>query len=170
MNQNNLYYTGIGARLTPLPILQKMQEIAKFLAQKGWILRSGGADGADSFFEKGCDEVKGKKEIYLPWKGFNDNKSQLLWPQAAWKIAEEIHPAWDRCSVNARCLHTRNIPQVIGYELDKPSEFLICWTEGGKEIGGTATAIRLAMSYGIKVYNLGSKTGLSKLRAFCKTI
>ena len=166
----NKIYTGIGARLTPPDTLKTMREIAKFLAKKGWTLRSGGADGADSAFEKGSDEEAGKKEIFLPWKGFNNNPSQLLWPQAAWKIAEEIHPEWDKCSVNAKCLHSRNVPQVVGYELDKPSDFLICWTENGEEKGGTRTAIMLAKKYKVKIFNLGEDKALDKFRKFCKKL
>jgi hypothetical protein len=163
------YYTGVGSRQTPLPVLEKMKEIAKFLAKKGWTLRSGGASGADyDGFEVGCDEAGGKKEIYLPWKGFNNNPSQLLWPQAAWKIAEEIHPAWDRCSVNAKCMHSRNVCQCLGYVLNTPSDFLICWTENGEEKGGTATAIRLARKYKIKIFNLGEEKALDRFRKFCK--
>jgi hypothetical protein len=165
---NNRAYTGVGSRSTPPEVLATIKTIAEFLAKKGYTLRSGGANGADSAFEEGADKGSGKKEVYLPWLNFNDNKSTLLWPQAAWKMAEEIHPAWDKCSVNVRCLHARNCCQVLGYELDSPSEFLICWTENGEEIGGTATAIKLAKKHKIKVFNLGEKGGLTKLRKYCK--
>jgi hypothetical protein len=161
-------YTGVGSRSTPPDMLKIIQDIAEFLAKKGWVLRSGGANGSDEAFEIGCDKANGKKEIYLPWLGFNNNKSKLLWPQPAWKIAEEIHPAWDKCSVNARCLHARNVCQILGSELDKPSSFLVCWTESGEDIGGTATAIKLAKKHNLKVFNLGKKTDLTKLRNWCK--
>lgn len=167
----NKYYTGIGSRSTPPEILLKMNEIAKFLAKKGYILRSGGASGADyDGFEKACDEVGGRKEIFLPWKGFNNNKSELLWPQEAWAIAESVHPAWENCSVNVRCLHARNVCQILGYELDNPSLFVVCWTENGEIVGGTATALTLATKNKIKIFNLGSKTGLARLRKFCEKL
>lgn len=66
-------YTGIGSRETPYEILQLMKELARLMSEC-FILRSGGADGADSAFESGCS---GLKEIYLPWKNFNNNTSSL---------------------------------------------------------------------------------------------
>ena len=70
-----MYYTGIGSRDTPKKYLRYMELAATYLAENGLILRSGGADGADTAFEKGCDFVNGKKEIFLPWQNFNNNKS-----------------------------------------------------------------------------------------------
>ena len=47
-------YTGIGSRETPTAILDLMIAIGGVLAQRGFTLRSGGADGADDAFEQGC--------------------------------------------------------------------------------------------------------------------
>lgn len=41
----NKIFTGIGSRSTPPEILEKMKAIAKFLSERGYTLRSGGADG-----------------------------------------------------------------------------------------------------------------------------
>jgi len=48
-----------------------MTKIAQRMSEKGFVLRSGGAKGADEAFENGA----GEKEIYLPWRGFRDNPS-----------------------------------------------------------------------------------------------
>ena len=56
------YYAGIGSRSTPSSILSIMTILGKTLAQNGYILRSGGAEGADKAFEIGCNEVSGMKE------------------------------------------------------------------------------------------------------------
>jgi hypothetical protein len=133
-----------------------MEQIAKFLCDLGYILRSGGAPGADSAFEKGVDDYT-KKEVYIPWKGFNerDNISDIfrISVQAS-IIASEIHPAWSRLTPAARRLHARNIPQVLGKHLESPSKFVVCWTEGSKNVGGTRTAIILARQHSIPVFNL----------------
>jgi len=50
-----IYYAGIGSRSTPDNVLGIMEKLGIVLAKKGFILRSGGADGADKAFEKGCD-------------------------------------------------------------------------------------------------------------------
>ena len=49
-----LRYAGIGARATPAAVLADMETIAAWLARTGWILSSGGADGADSAFAAGA--------------------------------------------------------------------------------------------------------------------
>ena len=151
-------YTGIGPRKTPPDILDRMKVIADFLGKKGFTLRSGGADGADRAFEEGCDTFP--KEIFLPWKGFNENpsvyflkrKSELS--ERCEAIAAALRPAWDNCNHAAKKLHARNVLQVLGWNLDTPSEFLVCWTPDGTEFGGTATDIKLAKLYEVAVCNL----------------
>jgi len=147
------YYTGVGSRSTPPDILELMSKIAKDMQMLGYVLRSGGAGGADEAFEKGADEMH--REIYLPWQGFNGNGSKLAGVcNGAIQRASEIHPAWARCSVGVKKLHARNVYQVLGKDLKTPSEILICWTRNAEVKGGTATAIRLAKEVGAKVYNL----------------
>jgi len=149
------FYAGIGSRSTPDAVQVKMREIAVWLASIGWTLRSGGADGADSAFEAGCDFVGGKKEIYLPWKKFNGNSSLLYPPTAAaLELASTIHPAWHMCSHGAKLLHGRNCHQVLGQTLDQPVAMVVCWTQGGGISGGTATAMKLAQQNGARVFNL----------------
>lgn len=141
------YYTGVGSRETPLNILKIMTLLASYLAKKGFVLRSGGAIGADSAFERGCNLVGGKKEIFYAADA----------TQEALIIAKQIHPAWHRCSENAKKLHARNCFQVLGKDLKTPSEMLVCWTKDGRHIGGTRTAIKLALNNHILVINLGIK-------------
>ena len=71
------------------------------------------------------------------------------------RIASEVHPAWDRCNDWARGMHSRNCHQILGYDLQSPVDAVICWTPDGAVVGGTATAIRIAMKYDIPVFNLG---------------
>lgn len=166
------YYTGAGSRKTPAEVLGLMRRMAKTLGSKGIVLRSGGAEGADSAFEQGCDQAKGPKRIYLPWHGFSERdvmeSDDVLVPEPcadhdwwryrrAQEIAASIHPAWDRCSGGARMLHTRNVYQVLGYDLESPSLLLVCWTPGGRPTGGTRTAIVLAKRHGVPVFNLADR-------------
>jgi hypothetical protein len=56
------YYAGIGSRETPEILIPIIDDIVICLNKLNYTLRSGGASGADSFFEN-----KAKlKEIYLP--------------------------------------------------------------------------------------------------------
>lgn len=152
----NKTYAGIGSRETPTDVLELMQDVAQFLASKGFTLRSGGAGGADSAFEEGCDKAEGSKEIYLPWKGFNNNKSTLCTvSNSALKLAEHFHPAWNRCSQGAQKLHARNLYQILGKDLNDKVDFVVCYTVGGLGGGGTGQAIRVAKYYNSPVYDLG---------------
>ena len=157
------YYTGIGSRNTPPEILSLMSKIAIFLSKKNYILRSGGANGADTSFSKFIDD--NKKQIFLPWKGFNNNYNHK-YPitEDAQKMAKEFHPAWENCSEGARKLHSRNCYQVLGYDLKTPSKFVICWTPNGKLKGGTSTSLRIAKKNNIKIYNLA----IEEDRKFCE--
>lgn len=68
-------YAGIGSRKTPPAELARMEAVGAILQRQGWTLRSGGADGADSAFERGADRASREdgtaahKEIYIPWSG-----------------------------------------------------------------------------------------------------
>lgn len=158
------YYAGIGSRETPIEISELMFKAASGLSQINYILRSGGADGADLAFEKGCDYTKGKKEIYIPWKGFNNSDSSLYnISQEAFDLASEIHPAWSRLSFGAKKLHARNCYQILGGDLKTPCDFVICWTKDGEPVGGTRTAIILAQKNNISVYNLAIKEDFERV-------
>lgn len=149
------YFTAIGSRQTPTNILDQLFDICAKICAAGLVLRSGGADGADLASEKGCDFVGGQKEIYLPWRGFNNSSSPLYHvSKEALELASTIHPAWHACNHGARKLHGRNCYQVLGKDLNTPSSFVICWTKDGEKIGGTRTAIVIAEKYQIPVYNL----------------
>lgn len=159
------YYTGVGSRKTPKNILKIMKDIAYRLSKGGYILRSGGATGADTAFEIGCNKANGLKEIYLPWNGFNkrwkDEDSIIVNVNRetylnAIKLAEKIHPKWSILLGGSKKLHTRNVFQVLGKDLKKKSKFVICWTPNARITGGTATAINLALQNKIKVYNLAN--------------
>lgn len=156
-----MIFTGIGSRKTPKSIQYIMTIFAYSLNET---LRSGGADGADTAFEIGSAQ----KEIYLPSKDFNGNDSNLVVTEFdnfkdIYEVAEAIHPNWSACSDYAKLLHTRNVCQVLGKNLDKPSDILVCWTPDGANnrtnhvssiTGGTGTAIRLAGKFDIMVLNL----------------
>ena len=84
------------------------------------------------------------------------------------RIASEVHPAWDRCNEWARGMHSRNCHQILGYDLQSPVDAVICWTPNGAVVGGTSTAIRIALKYNIPVFNLGVKDKESVLQSIKK--
>lgn len=158
-------YAGIGSRELPANYKSLIHRFAEWAASDNWILRSGGAEGSDEAFEYGCDRANGKKEIYLPWKGFNDNDSELYHIcDKALKMAEEYHPAWERCRQGGQKLHARNCYQVLGQNLNDPVDCVICYTEGGELKGGTAQAMRIALKHKIPIFNIGQWKDMEECR------
>jgi len=148
------YYAGIGARNTPFDILIRMDKIAKVLYLNKYILRSGGAIGADSYFEHGADfqhkifdvnlRINNYKEIFRP-EHVGDE---------ALRMASNFHFAWDKCNDYVKKLHGRNVMIILGEDLKTPCKFVICYTKNGKDIGGTGLGMRIAKHYNIPIYNL----------------
>lgn len=164
-------YAGIGSRTTPEDILKIMRLLGGKLATLGFILRSGGADGADKAFEEGCDAHSGNKEIFLPWKGFNGNTSLLFQiPDEAIEIARMFHPAPHSLTPATEKLMARNSQQILGQNLNDHCAFVACWTPDGAEYattrqsGGTGQAIRIANHYGIPVINLHNPHGVERIK------
>lgn len=174
-----MIYTLIGSRSTPQDVLNLMTKFAYKAASKGYTVRSGAADGADTCAEEGVlnfikdnnlspEKADSLMEIYLPWKDFNGRKSSdygyktlpiLPCKSGAFAIAERIHPAWERCSNGARSLHARNTMQCLGENLDKPSRFILCYGESEKKgsvipKGGTRSCCKLGEEYNVEIFNL----------------
>jgi hypothetical protein len=178
LQELQVIYAGIGSRETPEAALAFMTRCAREWAQKGWTLRSGGAKGADSAFEKGAIDGGGDSGIEIFYTdryriGYSENHDEdrfaklgqsnvdtyapELWLKAK-EIAAEYHPAWNRCSPYARKLHARNSFIILGERLDDPVGLVVCWTEGGALKGGTAQGLRIAKDYQIPIANLGHST------------
>jgi hypothetical protein len=154
------FYAGVGSRSAPEKVCKQMKELAKILNKDYW-LRSGNADGADQAFAKGVEDEKA--QIWLPWSDFNIG-FQRMHPQHDYKLVHrndkeavesvnKFHPNGTKLNSVSKSFMVRNYRQWKG--LNEPdSEFVICWTEGGKDIGGTAQCIRIARYYNSPVYNL----------------
>jgi hypothetical protein len=156
INRKRKYYAGIGSRETPPKVLKQIENIATYLCLvQNYILRSGGAPGADSAFEAGASD---KKEIYLPWRNYNCNGSELYEVEDdALELAAKYHPGWETLSSGAQLLHARNVYQILGKSLNNPVRYVVCWTKDGKASGGTGQAMRIAMDKKILIFNLFNK-------------
>lgn len=142
-----MIYAGIGARKTPDKVLNVMTAIGMTHAGYGFTLRSGGAKGADEAFEHGARIMNGGKVESF---SAEDSERNPEWIDHAAKF----HPNWSSCSAIAMQLHARNSAILLGENLDKPVDFVVCWTNGGLVIGGTGQALRIAKAYNIPVFNL----------------
>jgi len=157
-------YAGIGARKTPEELLPNLSTAAASLAKAGVGLRTGGSWGADQAFYDGWKRVEQDElvEIFVPYSGFRGfvctNANRVFGPPSkeAKAIAREFHPNWANVGDTGRMYLARNVYQILGFDLESPSDFVLCWTPDGKEIGGTSQGIRIAHSHSIPVINLGN--------------
>lgn len=178
----NKLYAGIGSRTTPGDILQIMTLIANALAQKDYILRSGGAKGADSAFWSGCTLGGGEGWMYEGgyeqhvchrlkghspsqggtnkfehqyYGGYNLGQAAEVYVKHGILTMDQIQQReewWWR-------LVGRNVFQILGLEPmtnPDPVAFVIYWAPEhyGNVTGGTRYAVNLAEKLGIKTYNL----------------
>lgn len=166
------YYTGIGSRKAPLPILKRAQALGKELALKGFIGRSGKAEGMDEAFMKGFGEAGGGRFVnYLPYPSFRESlicpvgcTDISCYPPGVWKeavmIARDVYgKGWFQITPGARDLHTRNVFQVLGDDLKTPSEFVLYWAEpkGRNAVkGGTNTAFQVAREFNVPSFKVGT--------------
>lgn len=170
----SMAYAGIGARKTPGVMLNRMHKVAERLEARGYTLRSGGAEGADTAFEEGCR----RKQIFLPWRGFNGRESPYDFvSQEARALAAAVHPAFKRLSEQVQDLMARTSYQILGHDLRSPVDFVVCWTPDGAEsetertpaTGGTGQAIALADRWNIPVFNLARPDALDRIAQFLST-
>lgn len=168
------FYAGVGSRDTPPLILRLMSLVSSKLEEEGWILRSGGARGADSAFERGVRN-KENMQIFLPGSSFQGrvgnsrsyiDATALESYQAALKTVYKFHPTPHKLTDFPRKLMARNAMQVLGPDLETPSSYVIAWTPSGEVCGGTGQALRMATSYGIPIINLGCEEGLQSAEHF----
>lgn len=165
---NKFYLTGIGSRKLlreDYPVI--CRDIKKIIAAVAdfAILRSGGAEGADSAFELAAYYNGMAMEIFVPWNGFNGRwssqqdgiYSNLENEAGAEAIAQDFHPNWKALSPGAKKLMTRNTYQVLGQDLQTPSSCVLCFTPDGKGGGGTGQALRIAKAYRIPIYDFGKE-------------
>ena len=182
-------YAGVGSRRTPPAILDLMFRIAEDLARRGFVLRSGHAEGADLAFESGARD--GAAEIYLPWAAYNSEHVPVS-PrhrfyheptEAAMRDWIRFHPNPQACSRAASKLLARNMHELMGYEYTmsgrnfpqgSAGDFVVCWTPDGAETaaecsvrtGGTGTVIRAADHFRVPVFNLARPGREQALESF----
>ncbi len=189
-------WTGVG---TSAPLPHHIREVANSIgyqaARHGCQLRSGGAHGSDTEFYHGVENfihnhqlgfnfASTLAKIYLPREAHNGwvntdgfihfiDAPALSNFSTARAIASEIHPVWDQLSPFVKKLHARNVYQVLGQNLDDPSDVFIMyaqWEDSTKTSvkGGTNTAFQLAREYRIPVYNLVDPDHFEELKAWAE--
>ena len=154
----NLIYAGIGSRSTPEPVLETMRNLAAVLARQDYMLRSGGAQGADKAFEAGCDAAGGSKRI------FKSADARGWAYEEADRHIPANRPPFEHWKPYVRGLIARNMMQILGRNGDQPASFVLCWTQADvADGGGTGYAIRCARAHHVPVYNMNHPEVMMRL-------
>lgn len=169
------FWTGVGSRPKNLPnsrIEVEMMYVGRLMAEKGWILRSGNADGSDLAFQKGVYSVDPQlTEIFLPREGFNSyhNHAGAKYKLLHHEDIEACKPFLEKANMSKevermsawnKAFHYRNVCQVTGKEkycgFDLSNFVVYCAPEeDGVVSGGTRTAVYVARSLAIPTFNIG---------------
>jgi len=165
-------YAVVSNNDTPQPILDRFIEIAKRLDALGYTARVGGNNsGVDQLVE----DTVSKKEVILPWRGFNDKESKLTFTlERAKAVAKQFHPVYESMSDGVKMFLARNARLVMGDKMVNPALFVLCWTEDGVETyrernsrsGNAGHPIAIASAAGIQVFNLGKPGAYERLNMY----
>lgn len=153
-------------------------KIGRYLAEKGWILHTGAAPGADQAFARGALEGDGMVILHLPWPSYEEDWFGKIPSQFSRKISVDVleldrragaydrdaydsvyefHPAPERLRQGALKLHARNYRIIRPKGRPGPVSFTVAIPSPGG--GGTAQGIRLAESMKVPVVRLDQLSG-----------
>lgn len=144
-------FAGIGNRDIDKQTCHAIKTCSRLIYQKDYVLVSGGADGCDEEFESHFPE---DRKIILRAR---DATVKAI------KMAEDFHPAWNKCNAYARALLGRDAMIIMGKDLKTPVDFVLCYC-ADEERGGTALSLRIANFYKIPVFNLANDNGLDVMK------
>lgn len=180
--QPDFFWTGVGSRDTPPELKSLIRRSGERLTQCGGRGRSGGARGPDQWFEEGArraERTATQFDVFLPFEGFKGRTHapmSAVWDSTLFAtyltaqfIASTLHPNWEAClKGTAYQYHTRNIFQVVGPTLTRPSKLVVGYARviRGVPQGGTALAMNFATQLDIPVLNLVYPEHLTLLQEF----
>lgn len=163
------YFTCVGSRKATDEQAEILAGFALRLLRAGYKGRSGLSGPCDLALNTALAQCpQAPCEFYLAWNGYDgwwrgglDGRIyEPRWfenyPQAI-EIVSTIHPVWDKLKRGDKLLHGRNVYQVLGLDLQSPSDVLICAApvdKKGRVLGGTATAFNLATQHQIPCFNI----------------
>lgn len=173
-------FTGVGSRRLDAYGEVLCRSVAAVIKDLGYILSTGDAtEGCDAVFWT-CFPRKQRFRFgpYNPEKKPKYGTIVIRDGTESYKRAHYfagfLHPAYRFLPQWMKELHLRNVFQVLGSNLDHPTEFLLCWTPDGaenakatsKKTGGTGTAIRCADKFGVPVFNLQRPDAIPRLEQY----
>lgn len=168
-------YAANGDKNTPEEMIETMTKLAKELDDMGFTLRTNGGLVVGTTFENAST----RKEIYLPWKKFNDKVGYMhKVSPAAIELAIRFFSKLADMKDYMKNIVGSNSHMMLGENLRDPVKFLVVWTPDGVEDGTKVTAktgytsncIKIATASKIPVFNLQNGGAYNRIIEFAKTI
>lgn len=154
------FYAGIGSRSITDGMNQLMREFAIKIAEEDYILRSGGASGADQAFEAGAEQ----KEIFRA-----EDAEEWAYEEVKTCLPTD-RSGFDNWKPYVKATLARNMMQVLGCNGDQPVDFVLCYAPSfdytDSSAGGTGYAIRCAIKYNIPVINLYDSKNVEYIKEY----
>jgi len=155
-------FAGIGTRALWPYEDKTIFQMSEYLTELGFWCYTGGAPGADEYFERGADIYR--CIVYQPWRGFGTawqancvvNAGET---EEGLASVAKYHPRGRRLKAAVQKLMARNYHQVHGFpEFNQPQvSFVLCCADedlAGNVIGGTGQACRIAKAANIPIINI----------------
>jgi hypothetical protein len=144
---------------TPEDVIARVATVIKKLEKQGYTLRT----SINSPILKGLEAQVTRKEIYLPWKDFENHTSELCWstPRSD-AIAQQAQPAYNSLNKGVKKILSMNARVICGNKMVSPCLFLLTWSLDGAENEGNVRSttgfmghpITIASRLGVPVINL----------------
>ena len=162
------FWTGVGSRECPHTAFMLGIRVGKLMRRYALDMGGGDAIGMDKAFITGMNDWNRIHAYSVKPKEHFIDGTQCERFEEAMAIAKSLHPNWKACTPWARSLHARNVFQVLGPNINEPSEFVVFWAEpqgrNTHEVkGGTNTAVKVAYEWDIPLYNLYYPETFSRL-------
>lgn len=157
----------------PASYFETIKSIVSLLNTHGFTLRTLGETDSDNVVES----VAGKKEVYIPWKGFNEKETKFYFStEKSLAIAKLFMDPdkFDSMKPSGQKFRSRNVRAVLGDKINSPAMFILGWSEDGAETakertnksGTLGNLIMVAESMKIPVFNLKKEDSVTRLKNY----
>ena len=156
----------IGSRGLKVSEVLACESIGRAIAERGWELHTGNAQGADQAFARGANQVNPELvHLHLPWFKY---ERQVIVPGNVVRTVEDLnnddlnvyadfarrnHPAWSHLSQGVRKLMVRN-GMIVMPRIDEPVNVTIAWPSDKTGGGGTGQGMRMSHEKKITLIDL----------------
>jgi len=164
----------------PKEIGEKLKELTKALATKGFIFRYNGDN--EPIFKSILDADNIIVDTYLPWKKFNTDAPniKMVRPvEIAYKHASYYHKGFPKLPNNVRTILARDVHVLLGEDCRRAVSFMIAYTPDGceskskidfKTTGNVSFPITIAEEVNIPVFNIKNADAINRLIEYLKTL